>query len=53
VLVNNVSRLADICNRIRNSCKEGVFKRTEHSIIMEYLGKGVERFRRNGRLHGE
>jgi hypothetical protein len=53
VLVNNVSRLADTCDRIRNLCKEGVFKRTEHSSIMEYLGKRTERFRRNWRLHGE
>ena len=53
MLVNNVSRLADTCDRIRNLCKEGVFKRTEHSTIMEYLGKRAERFRRNWRLHGE
>ena len=53
MLVNNVSRLADTCDRIKNLCKEGVFKRTEHSTIMEYLGKRAERFRRNWRLHGE
>jgi hypothetical protein len=53
VSVDNVSQLADTCNRIRNICKDGVFKRTKHSTIMEYLGKRVDRFRRNGRLQGE
>ena len=41
-LVDNVSRLADTCNKIRNLCKDGVFKKTEHSTIMEYLGKRKE-----------
>jgi hypothetical protein len=38
---------------MRNLCKEGVFKRTEHSTTMEYLRKRAERFRRNRQLHGE
>jgi hypothetical protein len=42
VVVDNVRRLADSCNQIRNLCKDGVFKKTEHSTIMEYLGKRKE-----------
>ena len=51
--VKNLSRLANTCNQIRNLCKNGAFKQTEHTTIMEYLGRRAERFRRNGRLQGE
>ncbi len=51
--VDNVSRLANTCKQIRNLCKEGVFKKTEHSTIMTYLEKRADRFRKNGRWCGE
>jgi hypothetical protein len=53
VAVDNVGRLAKICNQLRNLCRNGTFKRTEHTTIMEYLGKRAERFQKNGRLQGE
>jgi hypothetical protein len=53
VSVDNVSWLADTCKQIRNLCKEGVFKRTEHSTIMAFLEKRADMFRRNGRWHGD
>jgi hypothetical protein len=53
VSVDNVSRLANTCRQIRNLCKEGVCKETEHSTIMTYLEKRVGRFRRNRRWCGE
>ncbi len=53
VSVDNVSWLANTCRLIRNLCKEGVCKKTEHSTIMTYLEKRVDKFRRNGRWHGE
>jgi hypothetical protein len=53
VSIDNVSQLADTCNQIRKLCKDRVFKRTEHSNIMEYLRTRADRFWRNGRLHRE
>ena len=48
-----MGRLANTCNLLRNLCNNGTFKRTEHTTIMDYLGRRAKQFQKNGRLQGE
>jgi hypothetical protein len=33
-LVDNVSRLADTCNQIRNLCKDGFFSKKQSTVLL-------------------
>ena len=48
-----MGRLANTCNLLRNLCNNETFKRTEHTTIMDYLGRRATQFQKNGRLQGE
>jgi hypothetical protein len=50
---NQLGQLANMCNRIRHLCNQGVFKLTDHKTIMGFLEKRASKFRKNGRLRGE
>ncbi len=53
VAVDNVGWLANTCNQLRNLCTNRSFKRTEHTTIMDYLGRRAKQFRKNRRSQGE
>ena len=48
-----MGQLANTCNQLRNLGNNGTFKRTEHTTIMDYLGRRAKQFRKNGRSQGE
>jgi hypothetical protein len=52
-LASRQSQLLSTCEKLKENCKDGKFRTTEHSKIMEYLRQRADRFRKQGRLQEE
>jgi hypothetical protein len=47
------SQLLSTCTKLKENCKDGKLRTSEHSTIIEYLRQQADRFRKQGRLQEE